>query len=57
MYEQIKMASDSRDSSKAVRDFLSRAAEDMPDLGDPLSTDREDPLLDRERIELDDESE
>lgn len=51
------MASDSRDSSKAVRDFLSRAAEEMPDLGDPLSTDRDDPLLDRDRIELDDGSE
>ena len=51
------MTSDSRDSSKAVQDFLSRAAEGMPDLGDPLSTDRDDPLLDRERIELDDEAE
>ena len=56
LYEQITMASDSRDSSKAVRGFLSRAAEGMPDLGDPLSTDRDDPLLDRERIELDDEA-
>ena len=57
MYEEIKMASDSRDSSKAVRDFLSRAAEGMPDLGDSLSTEWDDPLLDRERIDLDDESE
>lgn len=50
------MASDSRDSSQAVQDFLSRAAEEMPDLGEPLSTDHDDPLLDRERIELNDGS-
>lgn len=47
------MASDSRDSSDAVQEFLDRAPSEMPDLGDPLSEDYDDPLLDRERIELD----
>lgn len=49
------MASNSRDSSEAVQKFLSGAT-GMPDLGDPLSEEEEDPLLDRERIDLDDES-
>lgn len=49
------MASNSRESSKAVRDFLSRASEEMPDLGEPLRADRTDSLLDRDRIDLDDE--
>lgn len=50
------MASNSRDSSEAIQDFLVGAPSEMPDLGEPLSEDREDPLLDRERIDLDDES-
>lgn len=49
-----KMASNSRDSSEAVQKFLAGAS-GMPDLGDPLSEDRDDPLLDQERIELDEE--
>lgn len=50
------MASNSRDSSEAVQEFLSRASSEMPDLGEPLSEADEDPLLDRDRIELADES-
>jgi hypothetical protein len=49
------MASNYRDSSEAIQDFLGGVPAGMPDLGEPLSEDREDPLLDRERINLDDE--
>jgi hypothetical protein len=50
------MASNSRESSDAVQKFLAGAS-GMPDLGDPLSEARDDPLLDKERIELDDDDE
>lgn len=49
------MASNSRDASQAVQDFLDRAPSEMPDLGDPLTEEDDDPLLDRDRIELDEE--
>jgi hypothetical protein len=47
------MASNSRDSSEAVQEFLSRAPSELPDLGDPLSEESDDPLFDADRIELD----
>lgn len=50
------MASNSRNSSEAVQDFLSRAPSELPDLGDPLSEESDDPLLDANRIELDETS-
>ena len=51
------MATNPRDSSEAVREFLESTASSAPDLGEPLSEDHEDPLLDGERIELEDEDE
>lgn len=50
------MASNSRDFSEAVQEFLSRAPSELPDLGEPLSEETDDPLLDAERIELDKDS-
>lgn len=47
------MASNSRDSSETVQEFLSRAPPELPDLGDPLTEESDDPLLDADRIELD----
>lgn len=51
------MATNPRDSSEAVQEFLESTASTVPDLGEPLSEDHEDPLLDGERIELEDEDE
>lgn len=48
------MATDPRDSSRAVQKFLDSVASSVPDLGEPLSEDHDDPLLDGDRIELDD---
>lgn len=49
------MASNSRDSSEAVQKLLAGVS-GMPDLGEPLSEEYDDPLLDKERIELDDDT-
>jgi hypothetical protein len=51
------MATNSRNSSQAVQDFLEHTSSEMPDLGEPLTEAHDDPLLDGERIELDAESE
>lgn len=50
------MATDPRDSSQAIQQFLDGVRSDAPDLGEPLREGVEDPLLDGERIELDDGS-
>jgi len=47
--------SDSSIESETIRKFVEESATETVELGEPLSTDTEDPLLDRERIELDEE--
>lgn len=48
------MTTDPRDSSRAIQQFLENARSDAPDLGEPLREGVEDPLLDGERIVLED---
>lgn len=48
------MTTDPRESSQAIQQFLENAPSDAPDLGEPLREGVEDPLLDGERIELND---
>jgi len=47
--------SDSSTESETIRKFVEESATETVELGEPLSADTEDPLLDRERIELDEE--
>jgi len=49
------MTTDPRDSSQAIQQFLESVPSDAPDLGEPLREGVDDPLLDAERIELEDE--